>query len=81
MAMKDFCNAKSNLWPYAIRHAVDWHNCDAGKIGSSANNPEISAYQRFTGKQPKVNDLATFGCRAGSRQGPGGEEASRRAWD
>ena len=64
MAMKDFCNAKSNLWPYAIRHAVDWHNCDAGKIGSSANNPEISAYQRFTGKQPKVNDLATFGCRA-----------------
>ena len=64
MAMKDFCNAKSNLWPYAIRHAVNWHNCDAGKIGSSANNPEISAYQRFTGKQPKVNDLATFGCRA-----------------
>ena len=54
--------APSGFWPEAFRHAVDFHNSSSStSIGSSTADSNISPYQRFTLKQPKIMDLCTFG--------------------
>ena len=53
------------FWPEVFRYAVDWHNSvPQQSIGSSTADHQVSPYQRFTFKQPKVMDLAAFGSRA-----------------
>jgi len=52
------------FWPELIRNSVDWHNASVTSVGSSSADPGISAYQRLTGKQPRVADLGTPGARA-----------------
>ena len=50
------------FWPEAYRHAVDFHNSSSStSVGSSTAESNISPYQRFTLKQPKIMDLCTFG--------------------
>ena len=56
--------APIGFWPEVFRYAVDWHNsAPQASVGSSTADPQISAYQRFTLKQPKIMDLAAFGSR------------------
>jgi hypothetical protein len=63
-AIKSFCNAPASVWPFLFSHAVDIHNSSPTSIGSSSADPAISPHQRHTHHQPKVSDIATFGCRA-----------------
>ena len=61
---KSQSNAPIGFWPEIIRYAVDWHNsAPQASVGSSTADPQISAHQRFTLKQPKIMDLAAFGAR------------------
>ena len=54
--------APPGFWPEAFRHAVDFHNSSSStSVGSSTADSNISPYQRFTLKQPKIMDLCTFG--------------------
>ena len=54
--------APPGFWPEAFRHAVDFHNVSSStSVGSSTADANISPYQRFTLKQPKIMDLCTFG--------------------
>ena len=57
-------NVPDGLWPYVVRHAVNVHNCSATSVGTSTSDANISAYQRFTLRQPNVMDLAPIGVRA-----------------
>ena len=63
-ATKSASGAPISVWPEMIRDVVDKHNCLAGALGSSSADSQISAYQRFRLRRPKVMDLITFGCRA-----------------
>ena len=63
-ATKNASGAPSSFWPEIVRDAVDKHNCLAGAVGSSSADSQISAYQRFRLRLPKVMDLVAFGCRA-----------------
>ena len=54
--------APPGFWPEVFRHAVDFHNSSSStSVGSSTADSNISPYQRFTLKQPKIMDLCTFG--------------------
>ena len=62
---KSQSGAPIGFWPEILRYAVDWHNAvPQGSIGSSTSDPQISPYQRFTLKLPKVMDLCAIGARA-----------------
>jgi len=55
---KSQSNAPIGFWPEMLRYAVEWHNAvPQGAVGSSTSNAQISPYQRFTLKLPKVMDL------------------------
>ena len=61
---KSQSNAPIGFWPELLRYAVDWHNSvPQGSVGSSTSDPQISPYQRFTLKLPKVMDLGAIGAR------------------
>ena len=61
---KSQSGAPIGFWPELLRYAVDWHNSvPQGAIGSSTSDPQISPYQRFTLKLPKVMDLGAIGAR------------------
>ena len=63
-AHKSSSGAPIGFWPEIIRYSVDWHNSvPQSHIGSSTADSQVSPSQRFTLKQPKVMDLATFGAR------------------
>ena len=62
--MRSTCNGPVGFWPWFIMHAVNVHNCAASSVGSSSADAQVSAYQRFTLKRPKIMDLVTIGCRA-----------------
>ena len=62
---KSQSGAPIGFWPEILRYAVDWHNAvPQGSVGSSTSDPQISPYQRFTLKLPKVMDLCAIGSRA-----------------
>ena len=62
---KSQSGAPIGFWPEILRYAVDWHNSvPQGAVGSSTSDPQISPYQRFTLKLPKVMDLGAIGARA-----------------
>ena len=56
--------ASPRLWPHIISHAIDYHNGTISSAGSSSTDENISPYQRFTLRRPRVMDLPAFGARA-----------------
>ena len=61
---KSQSGAPIGFWPELLRYSVDWHNSvPQGSVGSSTSDPQISPYQRFTLKLPKVMDLGAIGAR------------------
>ena len=62
-AAKLLSNAPVSFWPQLVSNAVDIHNVTTCALGSSTSDSQISAYQRFTLKQPKCMDLLAFGSR------------------
>jgi microcystin-dependent protein len=63
-AIRVASNVSARHWPHIIAYAADWHNSLIGSVGSSTADSNITPYQRFTLRPPRVMDLATFGCRA-----------------
>ena len=43
---------------------IDVHNSTIGSVGSSSADPHITPHQRLTLRQPKIMDIASFGCQA-----------------
>ena len=62
-AVRLHTEASPRLWPWLIEYVVAWHNGTIGSTGSSSADENITPYQRFTLRPPKVMDLAAFGCR------------------
>ena len=61
---KSQSGALIGFWPELLRYSVDWHNSvPQGSVGSSTSDSQISPYQRFTLKLPKVMDLCAIGAR------------------
>ena len=51
------------FWPYFVRNAVHVHNATNCAVGSSGVDSQISCFQRFTLRKPKIMDLCAIGCR------------------
>ena len=64
-AIRIHSGASPRMWPWIVAYAVDWHNSTvSSSVGSSMADVNVSPHQRFTGRPPRVMDLAAFGCMA-----------------